>query len=180
MMAMKAAALLLWVFCASFVSSAVSVSADSCQWVPVPAPVIDPSPVGAGLLERCGDQLRSFALKTADPKWRERRDMHGVFYFTCMNEPKEPSLLAQFSRDAASMGTPCPDEPGIWGSFISAEKWQRSKKDENSILDAWEGNYWQDSIRPRDHRLLAGHLTCRLLTWQGGRHVGLRVTVALP
>ena len=74
---------------------------------------------GAGFLEKCGDQLRSWALKPTDVRWREETSHHG-FGFTCSIEPsaQELGLLAQFPEYVASQRKPCPDEPEMQGRLL--------------------------------------------------------------
>jgi hypothetical protein len=69
----------------------------------------------ASMLQRCGDRLNSFSLQLI--KREATSDFHGRIAFRCPVEPM------------------CEGEPTIGGFFVSSAKWQKSAKDEQSILE---------------------------------------------
>jgi hypothetical protein len=71
-----------------------------------------------GLLEDCGDELRSFTLNLSDLKREVRGDVSGRFSYACPLEVM------------------CEGEPTITGFFISPDSWQTGAKDEAAIFQA--------------------------------------------
>ncbi len=130
---LKSAAFLVGIFLATILYGPAGSASDSCE------PLVSQRRWGAGFLEQCGDQLRSFALVPTDGRWRDGYyDFHGTFSFKCLNEPtaEQLGLLAQFPDYVASQRTPCPDEPEISGSFIDHHEWIAAAKDGEGILRA--------------------------------------------
>jgi hypothetical protein len=72
----------------------------------------------AGLLEDCGNQLRSFFLILSDLKREVSGDFHGHFAYRC------------------SVELMCDGESTITGFYISPDGWQASAKDEAAIFQA--------------------------------------------
>ncbi len=71
----------------------------------------------AGMLQKCGDRLRSLTLVLNDVRRRPSLDARGAFVFAC------------------PMAMMCADEPGIMGWMIKREDWAGSGRDETAIHD---------------------------------------------
>ncbi|MBT1511684.1 hypothetical protein KIP88_14320 [Bradyrhizobium sp. SRL28] len=69
----------------------------------------------ASMLQRCGDRLSSFSLELIERE--ATSDFHGRIAFNCPIEPM------------------CEGEPTVGGFFVSSATWQKSAKDEQSILE---------------------------------------------
>jgi len=74
-----------------------------------------------GLLEDCGEELRSFTLNLADLKREPRGDVSGRFSYAC------------------GLDMMCEGEPTITGFFVSPDSWQTGAKDEAAIFQALSG-----------------------------------------
>jgi hypothetical protein len=70
---------------------------------------------GAAFLQRCDDQLSSFALTMNGTERTAVREHTNKFRFSC-----RPGF--------------CQDEPEIWGWFIDPETWKQSQQDEPAIF----------------------------------------------
>jgi hypothetical protein len=125
---MKAVALLAWIFLAG-VCSTPSLAQNQCE---IASTLDRPA---FGFVRRCGEQIRSWALTSTDPRWRLERGYHGV-WFTCWTEPSEEEigLLAKFPDYVGSQRKPCIDEPSISGGFILGDNPSTDPDDELTIM----------------------------------------------
>ncbi len=123
---MRSTSLLAGILLATAACSYASSAEQNCE-------VIDDR--AAAVLEKCGGQIRSFALKGAENRWFGQKDVHGRFYFACLDVPPEGQrgVYTSVGGRLEDLGAPCSDEVSITGSFVPASAWNASNKDKKAV-----------------------------------------------